>query len=215
MKHDRLLATSVHEIGHGVVATLDGRSTLYVTNIPDATSLGRMYWARGQRAPFRIIQDISTSAERGLALVYVAGVAAVRVVLDTPADLASVDDECARAYGRTTSIGEEAAVRNLLADAEGLFANEHVRNVTLSLAHRLVQERVVPGSAIEALLEIVGLRRGEETLQHAPSDRRVPAGLLGDPSFADGNSSRYFFVGDHLPGAGRVVRPDAADRVVD
>lgn len=215
MKHDRLLATSVHEIGHGVVATLDGRSTLYVTNIPDATSLGRMYWARGQRAPFSIIQDISTSAERGLALVYVAGVAAVRVVLDTPADLASVDDECARAYGRTTSIGEEAAVRNLLADAEGLFANEHVRNVTLSLAHRLVQERVVPGSDIEALLEIVGLRRGEDTIQRAPSGRRAPAGLLGDPSFADLNSSRYFFFNEHLPRASSGTPPGAADRVVD
>jgi len=201
MKHDRLLATSVHESGHAVFAILNGFTSLYVTNIPDATSLGRMYWAPGQRATFTIVHDIATSAERALALVYVAGVAAVRVVLDTPADLASVDDERARSYGRTTSIGEEKAVRDLLADAEGIFGNEHVRNVTLSLAHRLVRERVVPGSDIEALIEAVGFRRGEETILSAASGwgrrtwetRGESAGVLGDPSFAERSSARYFF----------------------
>jgi hypothetical protein len=203
MDDDRLLATSVHECGHGVMALLVGLTPLYVTNVADETSGGRMYWAQGKRPPFRIVEHLVTSDDHALALVYVAGVAAVRVVLDTPADLASVDDERARSYGRTTSIGEEAAVRKLLADAEEIFGNEHVRNVTLSLAYRLARERVVPGRDIEALIEAVGLRRGEETILSAASGRErrtlatrgQSAGVLGDPSFAERSSSTYFFAG--------------------
>jgi hypothetical protein len=197
----KLFKTSVHEAGHGTMAILVGYLSRYVTNLRDSTSLGRMYWAPGQRVPFKVVQGLATSEERARALVFVAGVAAERALIGNDAQLASIDAEHANAYGRTTSAGEEAAVRTLLSDAEQLFADEHVRNATLTIAHRLLRDRVVFGSDMEAIIEGVGLQRGAAVILRAalgrPSvdgvPRRVGNGIIGDSAFVDADSTRYFF----------------------
>lgn len=193
--------TSVHEAGHGIMAILVGFLSRYVTNLRDSTSLGRMYWAPGQRALFKVVHGIATSEERARALVFVAGVAAERALAGTDAQLASIDAEHARAYGRTTAVGEDVAVRDLLSDAEKVFADEHVRNATLTIAHQLLRDRVVFGPDMEAVIEGVGLQRGDAVLLRAAhpttgeTRRRVGGGLIGDSAFVDAGSLRYFFRG--------------------
>lgn len=194
---DPLLATSIHECGHGVMALLVGLAPLYVTNIPDATSGGRMYWAPGRRARFQLVDDVIVSDDHALALVYVAGVAAVRVLAETAADLAAVDEEHARAYARSADDDEERGVRALLSAAEAVFLNEHVRNATLALAYQLVRDRVVPNTAIESMIESVGLQRADATVHHMSSARIARDGtassILGDRAFTERMSTRYFF----------------------
>ncbi len=188
--------TSVHESGHGIMASLVGFVPRYVTNLRDSTSLGRMYWNHGQCAHFKIVHGIATSEERARALVYVAGVAAERVLLGTDARLASIDEEHARAYGRTTSVGEDEEIRNLLSDAETVFADEHVRNATLTVAHRLLRDRVVFGTDIEAIIEGVGLQRREAEvvpITRGQQRRRTAASVIGDAAFIDAASPVYFF----------------------
>jgi hypothetical protein len=197
MDHDPLLATSVHECGHGVMALLVGLTPLYVTNVADQGSLGRMYWAQGKRPPFRIVEHLVTSDDHALAIVYVAGVAAVRVLAETAAELASVDDERARAYARSVDDEEERGVRALLSLAEDVFSNEHVRNATLALAYQLVRDRVVPNTAIESMIQSVGLQRADATVHQMSSARaareRAAPCILGDHSFTERMSTRYFF----------------------
>lgn len=194
---DQLLVTSIHECGHGVMALLVGLAPLYVTNIPDATSGGRMYWAPGRRARFQLVDDVVVSDDHALALVYVAGVAAVRVLAETAADLAAVDEKHARAYARSIDNDEERGVRALLSSAEDVFSNEHVRNATLALAHQLVRDRVVPNTAIESMIESVGLQRSAATVHQMSSARIARDGtassILGDRSFTERMSTRYFF----------------------
>lgn len=197
----KLFKTSVHEAGHGTMAILVGFLSRYVTNLHDSTSLGRMYWAPGRRVPFRIVHGLATSEERARALVFVAGVAAERALIGADAQLASIDAEHAKEYGRRTSAGEDAAVRMLLSDAEKVFADEHVRNATLTIAHRLLRDRSVFGSDMEAIIEGVGLQRGEEVILHAALGRssaegvgrRVGSSLIGDSAFVDAHSAHYFF----------------------
>ena len=201
MKPSRLFMTSVHEAGHGIMAILVGFHSRYVTNLRDATSLGRMYWAPGQRAPFRRVLPIATSEERARALVFVAGVAAERVLLGTDARLASIDAEKAREFVQTAGAKDET-VEILLSDAEKVFADEHVRNATLTIAHQLRRDRVVLGADIEAIIEGVGLMRGDAVLLRAALGRTVDdevgrrphgRGVLGNAGFIDSTSTRYFF----------------------
>lgn len=185
-----------------MMAILVGFHARYVTNLRDATSLGRMYWAPGQRAPFRLVLPIATSEERARALVFVAGVAAERVLLGTDAQLASIDAEKAGEFAETAGRGKDETVQSLLSDAEKVFADEHVRNATFTIAHQLLRDRVVLGADIEAIIDGVGLLRGEATLLRAalggpvddePTSRRRGRGFVGDAGFIDSMSTRYFF----------------------
>ncbi len=195
----------MHEAGHGVMNHLVGYRTRYLTNIADASSLGRMYGTLERCPPFRIVRGVATSEERARALVNVAGVAAVCTLLGEPAQLLGLDADRANAYGRTIAADGAAVVRQLLIDAESLFATEHVRNVTVAIAHRLARDHVVLGSDIQTLLEGVGLERDETTTSGVPVQRvatSIPRstiqhggrGLLGDEAFVDATSPRYFFI---------------------
>lgn len=193
-------STNIHEAGHGVMTVLVGFLTQYITNIPDETSGGRMYWATGQRTPFAIVHGIATSEARARALIYVAGVAAVRVILAQHDELRGADDTCARAFAKTISANEDAAVRELLADAGGIFANEHVRNATIAIADQLDRERVVSGSDIERRIDDVGLLRMEplrfdasRTERRANTASATHAAVLGNSAFLDAASPQYFF----------------------
>lgn len=115
--------------------------------------------------------------------------------------MASIDAENAREYAQTVGSGEDETIQILLSDAEKVFADEHVRNATLTMAHQLLRDRVVLGVDIEAIIEGVGLLRGAATIFRAalglPIDgeatrRRRGRGFVGNAGFIDSTSTRYF-----------------------
>jgi hypothetical protein len=188
------LSTNIHEAGHGVMTILAGFLTQYITNIPNKTSAGRMYWAPGQRTPFAIVRDIATSDAHGRALIYVAGVAAVREITGDHATLRGADETCARTFARTIGDDEDAVVEALCTEAQRVFMNEHVRNATVCVASRLERDRVVSGAEIERRILDVGLTRIEPLQFRTASRESHQRGtVLGNGAFVDAASPQYFF----------------------
>jgi hypothetical protein len=187
--------TNIHEAGHGVMAVLTGLRMRYITNIPDATTAGRMHWAPGHEAPFTIAAAVAANEPRARALVSVAGVAAVQEILGVPSALRGADDDAARAFAQNVDDDADMVLQTLCDDARRLFRNEHVRDATIAVATRLEREHIVTGVEVERRVLDVGLTR-IEPLQSASlrTERPRHAAVLGSSAFVDVVSPRYFFI---------------------